>query len=503
MKSLLAKIAIRKAIGIYLGEQELAVCKVAVTPLGIIEIASASQPYQPDELPDALDRILAPLLDKRRRIPVAIGLPGSRLFFSTRPTAHGASATPEAMLQKTLCSANIAVEDLVVDSLTNKANRLAVASVAACRRKYMAHVVGILGRLGVRPFRAEPAPCALTRLAAREHRSPRRAKIVMRVFLNATHGLAVLVSNDIPLAWRAFLLSAGSEKFAILSAARTLRTQHQHYGLEASLDYAMIHGRPDLQERLRQEHFPTEIGTRVLWYEGPGLDEVAMARGLAMGCAVSDAPGFDLSRTLKARASIREIFPWGDLAFTGILVGAMGLVMGSHAVKLDESYAVEKARSSRYKCASANIKELDKQAKDMATRIDAVRKFLETRMLWTSYTRDIQEQLPAATILNSFDGQCELATSSKKGAANAAKKSLMLRATVPIAQDGSTPREVDAFLTALRNSALLKKNFASVELTDLKRIQSRGNDSPQAVLTVIALPKTKGGASATPEKGTK
>ena len=84
MKALLAKIAIRKGVGLYLGEHEVAVSKVAATPLGPVELVGVTAPYTPEDLPSVLERLLLPLVGRKRRVPVTVGLPGNRIFFGTR-----------------------------------------------------------------------------------------------------------------------------------------------------------------------------------------------------------------------------------------------------------------------------------------------------------------------------------------------------------------------------------------------------------------------------------
>ena len=306
MKSLLARIALHKAVGLYLGEHEIAVSKVAATPLGPVEIASSSAPYTPEDLPAVIERLLVPLLGRKRRVPVAVGLPSSRLFFGTRLAAAGGATTPEGVLQKALCSSNICVDDLTVDLLRSEVNKLPVASVAACRKKYITGIVATLSRLGVRPFRTEPSPCALVRLAAYQYRSPRRSKTLLRVFLGATQGLAVMVAGGLPLAWRTFTLPAGMEGFAILSAARTLRTQHRHYGIESSLDYAIIHGRADLHERLAERTIRHRHGNARGLARGPGAGR--KADGIRVGPGLPDAEpeGVRLVPICSNR-----VLPWG------------------------------------------------------------------------------------------------------------------------------------------------------------------------------------------------
>ena len=54
MTSLVAKLSLSRAVGLYLGDQEICVSQVASTLLGPVEIGSARVPYAPDDLPAAL-----------------------------------------------------------------------------------------------------------------------------------------------------------------------------------------------------------------------------------------------------------------------------------------------------------------------------------------------------------------------------------------------------------------------------------------------------------------
>jgi len=462
MKAFLTKIAIRKAVGLCLDEHEVAVVKVASTPLGPVVIASSIEPCTPENVAEVIERLLAPLVGRKGRVPVAVGLARSRLFFCTRLTPASGAAKPEVELQKALYSSNLPADDLVVDLIDGKVNKLPVAHLAACRKKYMTSVVATLSQLGVRPFRSEPSVCALVRLAERQHRSPRRSKTVLRVFLGAAQGLAVVVSGGLPLAWKPFTLPAFEEGFAILSAARGLAIQQTHYGLEAAPTYAMIHGRADLHERFQKEGFPTEIGTRVIWCEGPALDGAATAFGLALGCLSQDIKAFDLSRSLKARPPIKEIFPWKELGFAAGLIGCMGVVLGMHSMKLQESYVTLRAENSQRVClASAEPDRLEREKKAMENKLGAVRNFLESRMSWAAYTRDISARLPVNAAISGFNGGSPLDDKGK------AAYYFQLRGAAPLSKKGEVPGDVVAFLGAIPNDPLWKRDFASI-VTDIK-----------------------------------
>ncbi len=310
MKALLSKIAIRKGVGLFLGEHDVSVAKVASTPLGPQVISTSSEPYTAENMPEVVERLLVPLLGPKRRASVAVGLVGSRVFFGTRLTPKSGDLRPEAEIQKALCSSNISADDLVIDLLRGSVNKLPVARMAACKIKYMASVVSMLKDLGVRPVRTEPGPFALVRLAEMQHKPPRRSKAIMRIFLGGNQGLAVMVVGGIPTAWKTFVMNPCMESFAILSAARGLKTQQMHFGLETPLDYALIHGRSDLHKQLQEEQLPTEMETRVVWHEGPEFTGEAISIGVAMGCLSQDIKAFDLSKNLKSKPPIKEILNW-------------------------------------------------------------------------------------------------------------------------------------------------------------------------------------------------
>jgi hypothetical protein len=492
VKSLLTRIAIHKAVGLYLGEHEVVVSKLALTPLGPREIASSREPCTADDLAVVIERLLAPLVGRRRRVPVAVSLASSRLFFGTRLIPIGGETTPEAELERMLNPASFNADDLVLDLLRSSVNRARVTRMAVCRKKYMSGVVAILSRWGVRPFCAEPSPCSLLRLAEQRYRSPRRTRMVLRVFLGATQGLAVLVAGGLPLAWRPFALPHGQEAFAILSAGRGVTIQQGHHGIKSALDFAMIHGRPDLHERLQQEQFPTEMKTRVIWHEGPALDGASAAFGAALGCLAPDAHAFDLSRSLKSRASIKEIFPRGDLAFTTALLTAMGVVLGAHSLKLDDAYVRVRTENASHAClGSADQGRLEKDKKAIQEKVDAVRSFLGSRVLWSAYTRDISARMPPNAQLTTFYGKKALDSGGK---GKAAAGSFQLQGMAPLSADGSIPHNIRAFLGAIPSDPLWKRDFASV-VSEIKLPPPGKKAVPEVDFSITCVCKGKDAAS--------
>jgi hypothetical protein len=182
------------------------------------------------------------------------------------------------------------------------------------------------------------------------------------------------------------------------------------------------------------------------------------ALGLAMGCLTPDPKAFDLSRTLKPAPPIKEIFPWGELATAGALLGGMTLIMCSHAVKLDESHVNLSAKNGqRPSLSGAEPVKLEREQKALESKIDAARSFLESRILWSTYTQDMSARMPPQSTLVLFSGKNELPNAKKK----APPGTMQFQGKAPLTEDGSIPRELDAFLSAAAKDPQWKKTFAS------------------------------------------
>lgn len=494
VKALLAKCVFRSAIGVYIGEREVFVSKVAATPAGPVEVSQLCESYTPDQLGIVLKRVLTPLLSRWKRfpLPVALGLGGQRVFFSTRPVkSNAAKLTPQTLLHEVLQSASISVDDMALDMIQAQPGKRPVASIVSCRRKYLSGLLTALRSSGVNPLRAEPGPCALLRLAAFKHRAPKKAGTVLRIFLGTEQGLAVLAVNNAPFAWRYFTLRAGDEGTSMLSAIRTLQTLSKPCGIESPVDVVMVHGRAELRELVESEQFQAGLGRPTLWRDGPVLDDAAIAQGLAIGCLADNSAGFDLARTLKPPRSLWEIFPWGETLLQGALMLCMGLFLADRSGSLERTYAAVKMNIAEHKwLESATEPELQKEKTVLVQKIEAIRKFLATRVLWTPYARDIPKRLPANATMTGFEGQCDLEISGKKKEAGLkSKKSFILRLSAPFGPDGKSPKEMDDFIQALHEHPLLKRDALIVNAPEITRYQPLPGSQATALMTIVCLPK--------------
>jgi hypothetical protein len=505
VKALLAKFAPYKAIGLHVGDREITLCEVASTLFGPVQISCRTEAYDSEQLGETLGRLLGPLLTerKRRSPPVAVGMPAQRVFFSTRPirTTHS-DPSPQALIHEVLQSPNHSIDDMVVEVIKAQPNDRKLASIVSCRRKYLATLLEALEAGGVRPFRAEPAPCALLRAAVQAQRNPRKSKTVLRILLGRDQALAIVTAGPLAVLWRYFNLPADEEVKAVCSTVRAIQAQIVPCGIDSPIDAIVLHGRGELRAKFEGADFDNQVQARVLWSTGPELDDRAVAYGLALGClGQQQNESFDLSRSVKARPSLRAIFPWAEVGVQVALLVGMGIFLFVRSHTLQETYAAALAETSeRAELVGGQPGDLEKEKKDLEQKVEAVRRFVSSRIIWTSYTHDIASRLPASATLNSFHGLCELEYFGKqKEGVLKPKKSFVIRAAAPIAQDGSTPKEIDRFLTALRGHPLLKRDFPEVELAEIKWFQPSVTAAPSALFMIVCLPGAGSAAGKAPE----
>lgn len=488
MKRFLAKLSRRRAIGLYVGESTVTVSQVAATLIGPVELATQSEPYEPDQLGAVVQRLLGAVLGPKQKYPVALGVPTQRVFFSTRPIrTTKTDPSPEVLLHEVLQSPTHSVEEMAIALIKAQAGKNQVASIASCRKQYLAGLLAALAACGVRPTLTEPAPCALLRVAQRGPQ-PRRARTVLHVIFGEKKGLALVAAGQLPLLWRVFERSAGAEHETVRYSARSLLALLQHCGVGQTLDAIVVHGEGLPRELLESDEFQADIGQRILCSEDLTLRDDRIAYGLALGALNPHADSFDLGHTLKPRPTLRDIFPWGEVLLQAALLLCMGLYLYYRAQCLGEEVTAVQDQNARLTWArSLSEPALQQEQQQLEKRVEAVHKFLGGRILWSVYSHDIATRLPAGVTLNSLQGLCEMEAGGTKKEAVKPRKSFILRATAPVPPGSSPPREIDTFLTAIRDYPALKRDFPLIEVTDIKTLAEQGRSGVGFVVLCLPL----------------
>lgn len=494
MKSLLGRIGLPKAIGLFVEDHTVTLSLVVSTPFGPVEITRQSEEATPDDLASVLKRWGRLMGGKGRfpRIPLAVGLPAGRTYFTTRPIQRPDSdVAPKVLLREALRSSSISVGNMAVDVVKAKPDKRAVASIVSCDNERLATILAGLRECGVRPLRAEPAPCALLRAGMNRHRGRRGAKLSVRIFANDARALSILVADKLPVAWRFSHLDRGDEASAVLSAVRSLTAVSKDCGIESPLDAVVLHGRSDLMRLLDVDWIQSQIEVPVEWIADPPLDDSQVAFGLALGCLNREERAFDLSHSLKRRASPWELFPWREAAVQIGLVLLMLVCLVERYRVLRDSYGRVRTRQTEHAwLGSIEEPQLIQEKNDLRQRVAAVEKFLAGRIPWTSYERELAACVPDNMFLTSFEGVSKLQPKGNRSGQGRPDKSLVLRAAVTIPDDDPVPKEIDHFLDTLRAHEMLKRDFPVVELADLKQVPGTRDQDATASFTVVCLPKT-------------
>src|SRR5262249_24481685 len=138
---------------------------------------------------------------------------------------------------------------------------------------------------------------------------------------------------------------------------------------ESDIHAVLIHGRPDLGGFPELAANPALASLKTLRHDGPAIDQQDVAAGLALRPSPRIEP-FNLVRSLASRATVGDIFPWGQaLLPAAVLVAATLFLRG----RLDGYRGeAESARAEDAKFAWA--------ARLPAEKLQAEKKALEQRV---------------------------------------------------------------------------------------------------------------------------
>ncbi len=257
----------------------------------------------------------------------------------------------------------------------------------------------------------------------------------------------------------------------------------------------IVHGRPDIVLTQQPEAFRQRTGARLIRCAEPNYDSASAALGVALANPLEDDNGLDLSRTLKPTPTIREIFPWGELAVQGALLGAVSLFLTGTTTEADvqlNEVGIQLKAFSWLK--DWDQKKLDAEKKALQERSQSLDAFQNSRIAWSVPLRSIAAAAPESTVITSMTGTAPLESGSKSSPTSS-KKQLTVNFATPMADDGSLPSEIDGFLASLRKDPTLKRNFPLIEVSGLRANPARQKGRAFASYTVICLPRMESKAN--------
>jgi hypothetical protein len=476
-----------QAVGIYSDGRTVHVVRAAATLRGSRVVERLSVPVETDE-PAALQQALAQLGSRAARRPIVLGVPTERCYFTTRPVSVMGGASPNVLLRESLRSPSAPIDQLIADTVTSRPDRRDVVGIAACDRNWLASLCQPLVERDLWVAGAEPAPCALLRLAEREDRKHRKAGLVVRVFLNDSQMLAVLASGVQPIVWRTAPLTRGDEAAAILALVRSVNSVSNPCGIEREPGAVVVHGRQDLERLVDVQWVRQHLRTQFGWLANPSLDAADVARGLTLRGLEDGDDGFDLAREYRRQPTLWQLFPGRLAVACAALLLVMAGLLWHRKTQVETAAALAHRTADRLVAPAVPTAELQDEQKDLAARVAAVKKFVDSRVVWTTLLRELSNQLPDSIYLTSLQADAELPTKPGK---SVAKRGLVVKGAVALSASGLVPHEVDRLVNTLRGHPVIARDFPLVELADLKHFQNVGDNRALALFTIICLPKAK------------
>ena len=403
-------------------------------------------------------------------------------------------ATPQALLQEAFQMGGLLTDDLDADQVQGVLGKQQVTGVVAARRRYLAPILDGFQRAGLRPYLVEPAPAAALRVAARRGGRASKGPASVRVLLGAGTGLAALVRGDLPVAWKVFPLPDRGAAAAIFSGCWTLWTFARQLGIEVPTGSLVIHGRPDLGELIDWPEW-LKLPMPAARLAGPDLDEATVAEGLAIGCQ-PDVESFNLARHLRPRPTVLKAFPTGQAVALVLALAGATMLLEQRASEARGELDLLHGEFAAYDWAEdLDAVALRNEKTELTNRTEAVRDYLESRILWSACLAEIAEGLPATMRIGGLQGFGEAAAKGRRGASG--KRRLAMDVEAPIPEGGAVPREIDIFLDDLRNGDRVRDALPNVSMGPLRWDRGEGRQAePHASFTILCLP----GESAAPAR---
>ena len=403
-------------------------------------------------------------------------------------TSANRLSTAQNFFLEAVQSTNLRAEDRIIDLLKIDCNKQPLACLSACSRTAIVELVDMMGRLGARVAVVEPAAMGLLRAAICSSPPPRSSKPSMRFFLGTRQSIGMEAAGSQPLFWHAFDLARGDETASILAAYSTLWMLGRHSRLSTPIDTVFIHGRPDLKLAIDHDAFHKRTGAQIVRTDSPDFDLPCAALGVALNNPLTDSHGPNLARELRAEVPIREIFPWGDLAFQGTLVVAVSLLLCGVMADVDTRFKNARTQAVAFTWLKDQDQgKLDAEKRSLEERIRILKAFQKTRMGWSSQIRTIAADAPATTTITSLSGDGEFEASGKGSQANP-KNQLIINFATPLTEDGIMPSEIDAFISALRTETSILRHFPHIEVSGLRTGSVANNAGKVAQYSVVCLP---------------
>jgi hypothetical protein len=150
--------------------------------------------------------------------------------------------------------------------------------------------------------------------------------------------------------------------------------------------------------------------------EGDGFTDAKCSFGLALSAKGNEEQtNLDLFRVLRDEPSILDMFPWKRAASVVFMIACMGFIMWQKVAGLTGEYNNFKQQNASHEWSEGQrTGEISNERKQLLTEVQAVSKFLSSRIIWSDYLRDLPTRLPMNACLSNIWAVNELKEMNKK-----------------------------------------------------------------------------------------
>ncbi len=480
MRSLLARVRLGRATGLYFDGERVTVACATRTPGGTRVVPGARHPCPAGREGDML-RALAG--EGALAGTVVIGLPASAVYFAT-VASDDAAETPEEAIPASILAGDRRRGAAICDGVAWRYRRVAYRSVAAAAPAQAHTISETLLALGIRDAALIPAPVAIHRAAARVGEVPSSWRSAVHVLVGGAKGLAILALGRTAVAWRPFASVAGAEIYSVASAVRSLASHLRDRFPLPDLDGVIVHGEhADALSEACGEQFALDSRPA----PAVGLGAPAVAEALARHGLGRSHRTVDLLRPLRASPGAIATFPRRTAAALAATILCCAALLASTARKI-EAGAATGLEVARREAAAWGLA-LDALPEAHA-RLDAevveAGVFAGSRILWAPILRDLAAALPGGVRLTSLEADNALAASDPRTGRRAFHDGLALSFDVLCEEGAAFPAGPQETLDALAACRSVRAAFRVLEAEGASRIPGTGGDAPLLAFSIGA-----------------
>ena len=467
---------------------------LAVEPTGECALATA------DEALPVLARVLqAHIAAHGPRSPIVIGIAPERTYIaSVSDASEEELAVPATMLARRGFFRGGSIESLAVDVIGTDGG---LTAVAACSRDWIKKITQICIDAGALVVRIEPTVVTLARgahVAARAS-TPRPGVREHFIHLVATESsrLALWTRGAQLLACRSLHASADRSVEMDVSECHTAVRGLEIYGEQRlgspQRPAIAVHGGATdgaVAAGLRAQ-LSSQSPADVRHIERPTIGARDLALLVARSARGPQRAQVDLGRAFWPPAALFELIPQREAAV--LAIAALGLTAwmwwGVFDVQVRASL-IERQNKLDHTLASGTDATLRAEKAQLDLEVGGVRRFVNTRRLWTPCLNEISTRVPATASLEGITGQEELTTGLSRQDKNA-KRQLVVDFVTNYPADSSVPPEANDALRLLRSSPVISKSYPVTELASMRldRTKASKDAIEKAKFSVMCRPR--------------